>query len=147
MRDEPREMTTPWSAPQAILETALYCGDLAAAQEFYQQLLGLELISSEPGRHLFFRLKSGMLLIFNPDNTRQSTAEIDGQMIPRHGADGAGHIAFQVESDQLDSVRERLETFEVDIESAIDWPAGGQSIYCRDPAGNSVEFATRDLWY
>ena len=34
----------------------------------------------------------------------------------------------------------------VAIESEVSWPNGGHSIYIRDPAGNSLEFATPDIW-
>jgi len=34
----------------------------------------------------------------------------------------------------------------VPIESELSWPQGGQSLYVRDPAGNSVELATRSTW-
>jgi catechol 2,3-dioxygenase-like lactoylglutathione lyase family enzyme len=42
--------------------------------------------------------------------------------------------------------RERLEAHGVAIESVARWPRGGRSIYFRDPAGNSLELATPDLW-
>jgi catechol 2,3-dioxygenase-like lactoylglutathione lyase family enzyme len=34
----------------------------------------------------------------------------------------------------------------VEIEAEVTWPSGGQSIYFRDPAGNSVELATPQTW-
>ncbi|HQX85206.1 MAG TPA: RdgB/HAM1 family non-canonical purine NTP pyrophosphatase, partial [Aestuariivirga sp.] len=33
------------------------------------------------------------------------------------------------------------------IERIVDWPDGGRSIYVRDPAGNSVEFAESRIWH
>ena len=142
-RDEPRNHVTP----RAILETVVYCEDLAAAREFYQDLLGLDLVSHEPGRHLFFRVGGSMLLIFNPRDTRQATVQVGQAVIPQHGAEGASHFAFQIDADQLPVVSSQLQAAGIAIESQIDWPGGGHSIYCRDPAGNSVEFATRDLWF
>ena len=71
-------------------------------------------------------------------------------MIPRHGGDGASHFAFQIDSaEDLDAIRDNLRGRGVAIESEICWPgtADARSIYCRDPAGNSVEFATRSLWF
>ena len=40
--------------PNAILETVVYCDDLDAARAFYEGVVGLSLVSLEPGRHLFF---------------------------------------------------------------------------------------------
>ena len=40
-----------------LSEAALYANDLAAAQHFYQDLLGLELISSMEGRGMLFSLR------------------------------------------------------------------------------------------
>ena len=34
----------------------------------------------------------------------------------------------------------------VDIETEVEWPGGGRSIYVRDPAGNSVELASSTIW-
>ena len=33
------------------------------------------------------------------------------------------------------------------IERIVDWPDGGRSLYIRDPAGNSVEFAESRIWH
>ena len=34
----------------------------------------------------------------------------------------------------------------VAIESEVDWPSGGTSLYFRDPAGNVLELAPPTLW-
>jgi catechol 2,3-dioxygenase-like lactoylglutathione lyase family enzyme len=34
----------------------------------------------------------------------------------------------------------------VEIEADFHWPAGGRSIYFRDPSGNSLEFAEPKIW-
>lgn len=133
--------------PRGILETVVYGDDLKAARQFYEGVLGLSLVSHEDGRHLFFRLAGGMLLVFNAQRTREETVRVNDQVIPRHGALGQSHMAFQVDFDQLAEIKSKLIEERIPIESQIDWPAGGHSIYCRDPAGNSIEFATRSLWY
>jgi catechol 2,3-dioxygenase-like lactoylglutathione lyase family enzyme len=54
----------------AVIETAVYAGDLAAAEAFYSGVLGLPAAGREPGRHVFFRVgDTGMLLVFNPAAT------------------------------------------------------------------------------
>jgi catechol 2,3-dioxygenase-like lactoylglutathione lyase family enzyme len=64
--------------------------------------------------------------------------------VASHGATGAGHVAFSVES--LDGWRERFAEHGVEVEQEKEWPRDGRSIYVRDPAGNSVELVEGDLW-
>ncbi|MFO1143760.1 MAG: glyoxalase/bleomycin resistance/extradiol dioxygenase family protein, partial [Amaricoccus sp.] len=47
---------------------------------------------------------------------------------------------------ELDQWRARLERAGVAVEADFRWPNGSRSIYVRDPAGNSVEFAEPALW-
>lgn len=129
-----------------IVETCLYSDDLEASQEFYSDFLGLKMITWEPGRHLFFRCGSGMLLIFNPEHTTRKETEVDDQLIPLHGSKGSGHIAFQAESSMLDEWRRRFDEYGIEIESEVDWPDGGTSIYFRDPSKNSVEIIFGNIW-
>lgn len=143
-------MTTPSLPPanpiQGVLETCLYAADLEMAELFYGGLLGLELIAREPGRHLFFRCGEGMFLLFNPVCTCTEQTYVAGARIPLHGAQGAGHAAFRVSESALPDWRDRLRQAGVAIESEVTWPNGGHSLYCRDPAGNSIELATPALW-
>lgn len=132
--------------PHGILETSVYCDDLDAAERFYRTLLGLEEIRRQEGRHIFFRCGAGVLLLFNPAATREESSEIDGTPVPRHGARGPGHVAFSVAEGEIAGWKERLATLGIDVEAEIRWPAGGHSLYIRDPAGNSVELATPKLW-
>ena len=129
-----------------VLETSLYVDNLEAAERFYSRILGLPKIYSVPGRQLVFRCDSGVLLIFDPSQTERNQMTINGGAIPLHGTHGAGHMAFRVSREQLNAWRERLRAKGVAIESEIDWPNGAHSIYFRDPAGNSLEFATPDIW-
>jgi catechol 2,3-dioxygenase-like lactoylglutathione lyase family enzyme len=124
-----------------VLETCLYVDDLARAEQFYGDVLGLELESRQEGRHVFFRCGRRMLLLFNPLASRESADHF-----PPHGAFGAGHVAFGVRQAELAAWKGWLEQRGVAIEKTIDWPGGGQSIYFRDPAGNSLEFATPKIW-
>jgi catechol 2,3-dioxygenase-like lactoylglutathione lyase family enzyme len=129
-----------------VLETALYVDNLDAADGFYTRILGLPKIFSVPGRQLVFRCDTSVLLIFDPKQTQEQQMVINGGAIPLHGSRGAGHMAFRVPKEQLDSWRDRLRAHGVPIESEVSWPNGAHSIYFRDPAGNSLEFATPDIW-
>ena len=124
----------------SIVETAIYVDDLDAAEDFYQRIIGLNVIGKVVGRHVFFQVgDSNVLLAFNPRTTR---AEQDTP----HGAIGPGHFALGIELQSLDDWREHLVAHGVMIEAEVEWPAGGKSIYFRDPAGNSVELITPGVW-
>ncbi|PZO64416.1 MAG: glyoxalase/bleomycin resistance/extradiol dioxygenase family protein [Paracoccus denitrificans] len=127
------------------LETAIFADDIDAAAQFYGDVLGLTRVSRVDGRHAFFRTTADpfpqMLLIFNPAATEQP-----GQPVPSHGARGQGHVCFAVAEETLDAWRRHLIASGVAIETEVEWPKGGRSIYFRDPAGNSVELAPPRIW-
>jgi catechol 2,3-dioxygenase-like lactoylglutathione lyase family enzyme len=127
------------------LESALYAPDLAAAEAFYAGTLGLPKIGGLPGRHLFFRVGTSILLVFNPEATR-APARPGALPVPAHGATGPGHYCFAAASEDLDRWRDHLAAEGIAVEAEIAWPDGGRSIYVRDPAGNSIEFADAALW-
>jgi catechol 2,3-dioxygenase-like lactoylglutathione lyase family enzyme len=128
-----------------VLETCLYVDDLVRAERYYTDVLGLEFVSRQEGRHVFFRCGQAMVLLFNPLASREASL-VAGTPIPLHGAFGAGHAAFAASEAELPKWRAHLESQGVAIEQTIDWPGGGQSLYFRDPAGNSLEFATPRIW-
>ena len=118
-----------------ILESALYADDLDAAEAFYGGVLDLERISRAGYRHVFYRCGPGVLLIFNPAETEIPYRQ--GQLpVPPHGTRGPGHLCFRATATELEDWRQRLENAGIVIESTVEWPGGGRSIYFRDPAGN-----------
>ena len=131
--------------PGAILETALYARDLDAAETFYGGLLGLARIQRVGDRHVFFRAGTGVLLIFNPEESAIAT-DNPRLPVPPHGARGPGHMAFAMDRDAIAAMRARLVAAGIAIDAEFDWPNGAHSLYVRDPAGNSVEFAEAWLW-
>jgi catechol 2,3-dioxygenase-like lactoylglutathione lyase family enzyme len=131
--------------PDMILESALYAEDLDAAEAFYGGVLGLERIARGGRRHVFFRCGAGVLLLFDPRET--AVADPSAPLpVPPHGARGPGHLCFRAEPLGIEAWRERLEAAGVAIEAVVDWPGGGRSVYLRDPAGNSLEFAEARIW-
>ena len=132
--------------PAAILESALYVTDLAAAEAFYTDILGLALLGKVDGRHLFFRCGSGVLLIFNADATKIPPAPDARLKVPPHGTVGDGHLCFAASADEIAGWRKHLAARNIAIESDFEWPQGGRSIYFRDPSGNSIEFAEPRIW-
>ena len=125
----------------SIIETAIYVNDLEKTETFYRNVLGLPVIGKEPGHHVFFQVgTSNVLLAFIPDAT------LMGDILPSHGAKGPGHFALGIDFEELDAWRRKLQENGVAIEKEVQWPAGGKSLYFRDPAGNSVELITPGVW-
>ncbi len=131
--------------PTRILETALYAADLDAAEAFYGGLLGLERVARAGTRHVFYRCGAGILLIFNPEETEAASTP-PALPVPAHGARGPGHICFAATEAEIEGWAARLPAAGVPLEADFRWPNGARSIYVRDPAGNSVEFAEAGLW-
>jgi catechol 2,3-dioxygenase-like lactoylglutathione lyase family enzyme len=132
--------------PAAVLETVLYARDLDTAETFYRDVLGLEPFHRMPGRQIFYKLATQVLLIFNPDAT-QVPPKAGALPVPPHGANGDGHVCFAATADELDRWKARLLAMGIAIEADFVWPAsGGRSIYFRDPAGNCLEFAEPRIW-
>ncbi|TIT22528.1 MAG: glyoxalase/bleomycin resistance/extradiol dioxygenase family protein [Mesorhizobium sp.] len=132
--------------PSAILESALYVTDLAAAERFYSGVLGLDPLGKVDGRHLFFRCGDGVLLIFNAEATKVPPPADAKLKVPPHGAVGEGHLCFAASADEIPRWKAHLEAKKIAIESEFEWPQGGRSIYIRDPSGNSIEFAEPRIW-
>lgn len=58
--------------PAALMETAIYADDLDAAEAFYRDVFGLEVVRRLPGQFIFFRCGQQMLLIFDPQQSRRA---------------------------------------------------------------------------
>lgn len=123
-----------------VYETVLYGSDIAALVAFYRDVVGLPLIEADLELLAALRLPGGgVLLVFDP-----VAAAAPGRPAPSHGAAGPGHVAFRVRD--LNAWRAYLTGRGIEIERELDWGAERFSIYVRDPAGNSVEFAYGELW-
>ena len=131
--------------PAGVLETVLYAKDLAVAEDFYRDTLGMSPFAKMASRHLFYRCGDQVLLIFNPDTTK--VPPTPGSLpVPPHGMEGEGHVCFRASAAELDMWRRQLEGKGIAIEADFHWPRGGRSIYFRDPAGNCLEFAEPRIW-
>ncbi len=128
-----------------ILETVLYAEDLDEAEAFYSDVLGLERVTRAGNRHVFFRCGNQMLLIFNPYETIRLPRR-GALPVPPHGAIGPGHVCFSASAEEIEAWRARLSEKGILIGADFEWPQGGRSIYFRDPAGNSLEFAEPRIW-
>jgi catechol 2,3-dioxygenase-like lactoylglutathione lyase family enzyme len=116
-----------------IKETCLYIKDLEKAKSYYQLLLDLPVISYLPGKHLFLRVGSSVLLCFNPDDSRNKISP------PAHFGGGKQHVAFEVTDSDYRKVKEEFEKKGITIIDQVTWETGKQSFYFEDPEGNVLE--------
>ncbi len=130
--------------PKAILETVIYATDLDAAERFYCDIIGLEVVRTIENQFVFLRCGEQMLLIFNPETSRIADG---GNPLPRHGTKGAGHLCFRAENrSEVDAWRDHFIAKGVEIDLYHRWDNGTYSVYVSDPAGNSVEVGEVGLW-
>ena len=128
-----------------ILETALYTDDMARAQAFYEDVLGLQPIFSDSRLRAYGVASRSVLLIFRRGSATQ-TVTIPGGTIPGHDGSGPLHVAFAIGKDELSRWERHLAENGVAIEGETNWSRGGRSIYFRDPDGHLLELATPGLW-
>ena len=128
-----------------VLETALYCDDLAATSRFYREVLGLTVHFSDARLVALDACGSTVLLLFARGASRAGV-HFPGGTIPGHDGSGPAHVAFAVDADELDLWESRLADAGVAIESRVTWDRGGRSTYFRDPEGHSVELVTPGVW-
>jgi catechol 2,3-dioxygenase-like lactoylglutathione lyase family enzyme len=115
-----------------VVETCLYSDDLPRSVRFYKDQLGLRLLESGERLCVFSVADKQVLLIFRSGGI-MNPIPTPGGMIPPHEASGQLHLAFAVSKEDLTAWEKHLIDRGITIESKVSWPAGGQSIYFRDP--------------
>jgi len=128
-----------------VLETAVYCDDLARTATFYKEVLAREpMLTGE--RVVAFDAGEGTVLLLFQRGASDDALETPGGMVPGHVSIGPAHFAFAIDRDDVPEWINRLTALGIPIESRVDWSRGGHSIYFRDPDGRSVELATPGTW-
>lgn len=129
-----------------VVESALYVADLPRAAEFYTRVLGFPLILSEGDRLRGMAVANKhVLLLFKTGGSVEPT-DTPGGRIPPHDGKGTLHLAFAIDRSAVDEWVRHLEAAGVPIESRVDCPGGGHSIYFRDPDQHLVELITPGCW-
>jgi catechol 2,3-dioxygenase-like lactoylglutathione lyase family enzyme len=128
-----------------VLETAVYCDDLARTRAFYEELLEKDPML-EGERVVAFDAGEGTVLLLFQRGASEQPFQSPGGLVPGHTSTGPAHIAFAIDKADVAEWVGRLEALHIPVESRVDWPRGGHSIYFRDPDGRSVELATPGTW-
>ncbi|MGE5193028.1 MAG: VOC family protein [Deltaproteobacteria bacterium] len=128
-----------------ILETALHVDDLDCAIAFYQRLFGFEVMAQDKRFCAFNVAGRDVLLLFKRGASTQPMP-VPGGVIPPHDGQGRLHIAFSIPAADFLAWERRLADQGVTVESTVNWPEGGRSLYFRDPDQHLLELATPGIW-
>jgi catechol 2,3-dioxygenase-like lactoylglutathione lyase family enzyme len=128
-----------------IIETALYVNDTAVSADFYVSAVGAQVLSQSERLAALSIGGASVLLLFKKGGSLQPTV-IPGGTIPGNDANGQIHIAFAIESTEVEAWEARLRELQIEIESTVHWDRGGRSMYFRDPDGHNIELATPGIW-
>jgi len=122
-------------------EIALRVNDLAAMQQFYEQVIGLPLMTRFPNS-AFFKIADGY------GSHTQVLALFDRSESPGYRTDAAtstiDHIAFEIPLDDFANERKKLEALGLQVETAEHTWVHWRSLYVSDPEGNQVELVCYD---
>lgn len=129
----------------AVLETSLYVDDLKISFLFYQKIFEFEEIFSND-RLCALNVSDQQVLLLFLKEASAMPSQTQGGIVPGHDGNGQLHLAFSIAEAELGNWRKWLQQNQIKIESEVLWPAGGISLYFRDPDMNSLELATPGLW-
>jgi len=119
-----------------ISELVLEVSDLDAARHFYRDVLGFEETlygEGTEGRYWYLVGETARLGLWTE------------QMGLAGGRGGAHvHYAFNVPAEEIDPLRQRIESAGAVVEGPIQL-GPGRAIYATDPDGNVVEFWSQDM--
>ena len=139
--DPATSATTAPAAPPAIglFEVVLEVEDLAAAEGFYVDLLGLPVVDrwGEDRPAIWVALgREGFLGLWLPRS---------GGAKGLFGSRGGSHVhlAIRVPRGTLDQAQARLEAFGYPIAGRLTFGPGDHALYVHDPDGNVVELTER----
>lgn len=127
---------------KALGEIALRVNDLQQMQEFYENVIGLELLSRFP-KAAFFKIAEGyaghtqILALFDRKDG------IGGGVVSA-AQTTVDHIAFTIELSDFEAEKRRLEGLGLKVSTAEHQWVHWRSLYVLDPEGNQVELVCYD---
>jgi catechol 2,3-dioxygenase-like lactoylglutathione lyase family enzyme len=128
-----------------VLESSLYVQDLQRSVEFYTDLFGFERLAFDARFCAFSVAQTQVLLLFEKGSSNQPMP-IPGGVIPPHDGSGSLHVAFSIRATEWDNWEAKLKSSGIEVESVVEWPRGGKSLYFHDPDGHLVELVTPGCW-
>ena len=129
-------------AVRALGEIALRVKDLDSMQQFYEEVVGLELMRKFP-HAVFFKIAEGygghtqILALF--DRTQET-----GYRGVESDKSTVDHFALTIPLTEFDGEKRRLEQLGLNVRTAEHAWVHWRSLYVRDPEGNRVELVCYD---
>jgi catechol 2,3-dioxygenase-like lactoylglutathione lyase family enzyme len=118
-----------------VSELVLEVADLAAAERFYAEVLGLPVVERWEDRDAVWVMAGELTRIglWRPQ-------------VGRAGGRGGSHVhyAMHIAERDYDAAVARLRALDQEIEEMA-WPGAGRAVYVDDPDGNVVELWTWDV--
>jgi catechol-2,3-dioxygenase len=122
-------------------EIALRVKNLEAMQKFYEEVIGLPLMTRVPNC-AFFKIADGfgghtqVLALFDRSGTQGSAPDAPTSTID--------HIAFEIPLADFENELNRLRALGLEVETAEHTWVHWRSLYVTDPEGNQVELVCYD---
>lgn len=132
-------------AIDGVVETCLYVTDVEASRDFYVKVFGFEPLGGGD-RIQPLKVRQGQVLILFRRGGTPKPIPAGSGFIPPHDGSGEQHFAFGVPRDSFEDWKSYLGGLDIKIESIVDWPQGGRSLYFRDPDRLLVELITPGVW-
>ena len=128
-----------------VVETCLYVDDLERAARFYEDVCEFKRLIGDERFCALSVADRNVLLLFVKGATL-AAIPTPGGAIPPHDGAGPLHVAFAIPSAAESAWKRRLEQRGIVIESTVEWPRGGRSLYFRDPDQHLLELITPGCW-
>jgi catechol 2,3-dioxygenase-like lactoylglutathione lyase family enzyme len=132
-------------ALEGVVETCLYVEDVEVSRDFYVEVFGFEPLGGNE-RIQPLAVKPGQVLILFKRGGTPNPIPVANGFIPPHDGNGEQHFAFGVARESFVDWKSWLDGLNIAVESEIDWPQGGRSLYFRDPDRLLVELITPGVW-
>ena len=133
---------------KALGEVVLRVRDMDTMQEFYEKVVGLELLERSENIMAFFRISpdyeghTQTLALFDQsgeaDHRSLHYTGVDPEKSPLH------HMAFTISLSDYEAEKGRLQNLGLDVETVQHIWQHYRSLYITDPEGNVVEFVCYD---
>ncbi len=127
-------------------EVSIRVKDLDAMHEFYEEVVGLEVLRREES-FVFFKIAEGYgghtqnLALFDASNTiflEPKSLQLSSDQSTLH------HIALNIALEDFESEKKRLEGLGVKVNATLHEWLHVRSMYFSDPEGNLLEFVAYD---
>ena len=133
---------------KALSEVVLRVRNLDTMQEFYEKVVGLELLERSENMMAFFRIApdhkghTPTLALFDQSDEADHRSRHYNGFDPDKST--LHHIAFTISASDHETEKQRLQNLGLEVETVEHTWQHYRSLYIADPEGNVVEFVCCD---